>query len=235
VRLVHSVLHAALKTAVRDRLLVSNPASGAELPRQARREMHALDRAGLARLLAASEATENRWHALWSVLATGGLRPSEALRLRWADVSADAVTVRGETKTATSRRTVTLPAATMEALAWHKARQEAEKITAGSAYRDRGLVFANETGGPLDLKNATARHFKPLLTAYYPLPDLRVYDLRHTHITHLLAAGVPVHVVAKRVGHASAKMTLDVYGHVLAGQDGDAVAKLDAYYGAGAA
>ena len=43
----------------------------------------------------------------------------------------------------------------------------------------------------------------------------------------------PVHVVAKRVGHASAKMTLDTYGHVLSGQDGDAVAKLEAYYGAG--
>jgi integrase len=90
------------------------------------------------------------------------------------------------------------------------------------------------TGGPLDLKNATARHFKSLLTAYYPLPEIRVYDLRHTHVTHLLAAGTPVHVVAKRVGHASAKMTLDVYGHVLSGQDGDAVAKLEAYW-AGAA
>lgn len=79
----------------------------------------------------------------------------------------------------------------------------------------------------------SARHFKPLLTAYYPLPDVRVYDLRHTHVTHLLAAGTPVHVVAKRVGHASAKMTLDVYGHVLSGQDGDAMAKLEAYWAAG--
>jgi integrase len=97
----------------------------------------------------------------------------------------------------------------------------------------RDLVFANQTGGALDLRNAAARHFKPLLKAYYPLPNIRVYDLRHTHVTHLLAAGTPVHVVAKRAGHASAKMTLDVYGHVLAGQDGDAVAKLEAYWAAG--
>jgi integrase len=236
VRYVHSILRAAFKTAVRDRVLASNPASGAELPRQARREMHALDRDQLARLLAVSEATENRWHALWCVLATGGLRPSEALRLTWRDVNGEAVTVLGETKTASSRRTVTLPERTMAALRWHRVRQEAEQLTAGANYVDRGLIFANETGGPLDLRNAAARHFKPLLTAYYPLPDIRVYDLRHTHITHLLASGVPVHVVAKRVGHASAKMTLDVYGHVLAGQDGDAVAKLEAYYtGAGTA
>jgi integrase len=72
-------------------------------------------------------------------------------------------------------------------LKWHRTRQEAEKLAAGATYRDRGLVFANETGGPLDLRNATARHFKPLLTAYYLLPEIRVYDLRHTHITHLLA------------------------------------------------
>ncbi len=129
-----------------------------------------------------------------------------------------------------SRRTVTLPASTVEALKWHGAKQQAEKAAAGSRYVDHKLVFANERGGPLDIKNAAARHFKPLLEAYYPLPDIRVYDLRHTHVTHLLAAGTPVHVVAKRAGHASAKMTLDVYGHVLSGQDGDAVAKLEAYW-----
>jgi integrase len=55
-----------------------------------------------------------------------------------------------------------------------------------------------------------------------------VYDLRHTHVAHLLAAGNAPHVVAKRVGHASAKMPLDVYGHVLPRQDGEVVAKLEA-------
>jgi integrase len=234
VRYVHSLLHAALGKATRDRLLPSNPAAGATLPRQVRREMLVLDRVQLARLLASSEATENRWHALWCLLAHGGLRPSEALRLTWRDVEANRnrIVVRGETKTDGSKRTVTLPASTMEALAWHRGRQEAEKIAAGRTYRDRGLVFASQTGGLLDLKNATKRYFKPLLTAYYSLPDVRVYDLRHTHVTHLLAAGSPVHVVSKRVGHASAKMTLDVYGHVLGGQDEDAVEKLEAYWGA---
>jgi integrase len=233
VRYVHSLLHAALAKATRDRRLPSNPAAGATLPRQIRREMQVLDREQLARLLATSEATSNRWHALWCVLAHGGLRPSEALRLTWRDVGPKSIVVRGETKNDGSKRTVTLPGSTMEALAWHGTQQEAEKIAAGAAYRDAGLVFAGQTGGPLDLKNAAKRHFKLLLTAYYPLPNIRVYDLRHTHISHALAAGTPVHVVSKRVGHASAKMTLDVYGHVLSGQDGDAVAKLEAYWAAG--
>lgn len=234
VRMVHGVLRAALKKAERDRLIVRNPTTGVQgLPRQTRREMLALDQVQLDRLLATSEATGNRHHALWCVLAKGGLRPSEALRLTWADVGTNWVVVRGETKTAGSRRTVTLPASTMTAPAWHRTQQEAEKIAAGSVYRDQGRVFASQTGGPLDLKNVTARHFKPLLNAYYPLPNIRVYDLRHTHASILLAAGAQVHVVSKRLGHASAKMTLDVYAHVLSGQDDDAVTRLEAYMAAG--
>lgn len=56
---------------------------------------------------------------------------------------------------------------------------------------------------------------------------IRVYDLRHTHATLLLAAGVPVHVVSKRLGHANAKMTLDVYAHVLPGQQAEAVERME--------
>ena len=134
-----------------------------------------------------------------------------------------------EPKTRGSRRVVTLPAATMEALAWHRTQQEAEKLTAGGAYHDQGFVFAGQLGQPLDLKNVTVRHFKPLLTANYPLPGIRVYDLRHTHASLSLAAGIPVNVVSARLGHASAKMTLDVYAHVLSGQQEDAVTMLEAY------
>lgn len=246
VRMVHGVLHAALAKAARPgvgQLLRANPAAGATLPRQERREMQALDVGQVGRLLATSDATDNRWHALWHLLTHGGLRPSEALALKWSDVGPDRVHVRRtlvvgrkgggwkveDPKTRGSRRVVTLPAATMEALAWHRTRQEAEKLAAGSRYRDDGFVFAGQGGGPLSLPNLTARHFKPLLGAYYPLPPIRLYDLRHTHASLLLAAGVPVNVVSARLGHASAKMTLDIYAHVLSGQQEDAVAKLQVY------
>lgn len=247
VRMVHAPLHRALAKAVKDRRLVANPAAGAELPRQTRREMHALDVVQKGRLLATSEATENRFHALWHVLVNGGLRPHEALALRWQDVEADRVHVRRtlvprrkgggwtleEPKTSRSRRTVPLPAAAMEALRWHQAQQAVEKETARGRYHDQGFVFAGQGGEPLNLANLTVRHFKPLLTAHYRLPSIRLYDLRHTHASLLLAAGVPVHVVSARLGHASAKMTLDVYAHVLSGQDEDAVAKVEAFERAG--
>ena len=51
-----------------------------------------------------------------------------------------------------------------------------------------------------------------------------MHDLRHTHATHLLAAGVNVKIVSERLGHASTSFTLDVYGHVMPGQLADAAA-----------
>ncbi|MGH8587712.1 MAG: tyrosine-type recombinase/integrase [Gammaproteobacteria bacterium] len=59
---------------------------------------------------------------------------------------------------------------------------------------------------------------KPLLTAYHPLPPIRLYDLRHAFASNALAAGISVLVVSELLGHASAKMALDMYGHVLAGR-----------------
>jgi integrase len=233
VRLIHALLHKALAKAVRDQLMVrGNPATLAaeDLPQQDDREMQALDKVQLARLLAVSEYTENRHHALWVLLARGGLRPSEALRLTWADVLQGAVMVRGQTKTKESRRTVKLPASVMAALAWHRTRQEAEKIAAGSAYGDEARVFANGNGGPLDLKNATRRWFKPLLTAFYPLPAIRVYDLRHTFASIALAAGVPIHVVGRRMGHSrNSTVLLRKYAHVFDHQHEEAVEREEAY------
>jgi integrase len=60
------------------------------------------------------------------------------------------------------------------------------------------------------------------------LPGIRLHDLRHTHATHLLAAGGNVRVVSERLGHASTAFTLDVYGHVLPGQQADAAAAVAA-------
>jgi integrase len=98
------------------------------------------------------------------------------------------------------------------------------------AYTSHNFVFAGQTGQPLDLRNIAARHFKPLLSAFYPLPDLRVYDLRHTFATNTLAAGVSPITVAKMMGHTLAVMVLTVYGHLLEGQEEEATAKLAARY-----
>lgn len=61
-----------------------------------------------------------------------------------------------------------------------------------------------------------------------PVPRIRLHDVRHTHATLMLAAGVPVKVVSTRLGHASVRLTLDVYAHVLPSMDEDAAEQFGA-------
>jgi integrase len=69
------------------------------------------------------------------------------------------------------------------------------------------------------------------LTAQETGTQIRFLDLRHTHASQLLKAGVPVKVVSERLGHATASITLDVYSHVLPGMQEAAVEKIDAMLG----
>jgi integrase len=190
-----------------------------------------------------SPRPHDRYLALYHVLGHGGLRPSEALALTQDDLLPNGVRitkalVTGITgqkwsidrpKTRHSRRIVTLPPETMVVLNQHLSEQERERVAASDRYVDRGFLFANEIGGPLDLKNITRRSFRPLLAAA-ELALIRLYDLRHTHISILLRIGVPITTVSARAGHANVTMTLNVYAHSLPEDHEDA---MSAYIAAG--
>jgi integrase len=225
VRYAHSVLHGTLEQAVKWQMLARNVAKLVDLPRQERREMRALTPDEAARLLAASDGT--RYHPFWTLLLTSGLRPGEALGLKWGDIDGDRLRVQRalvrqdgkrwqlvDPKTARARRVVSLPTSTLRLLQAHRAQQLEDRLKAGAAWADNDLVFATRTGEPLDYRVVVRRHFKPLLKAA-GLPLMRPYDLRHSCATLLLAAGENVKVVSERLGHASAALTLDVYSHVL--------------------
>jgi integrase len=81
-------------------------------------------------------------------------------------------------------------------------------------FNNQGFVFASDTGEPLNEGNRVRRHFKPIL-GKEGLPDIRLYDLRHTCTTLLLSQGVNPKIVSERLGHASTTLTMDVYSHVL--------------------
>jgi integrase len=83
------------------------------------------------------------------------------------------------------------------------------------------LVFTADSGVPLT-PDVVSRWFREAAEAA-GVRSIRLHDLRHTHATLMLAAGVPVKVVSQRLGHASVQLTLDVYAHVLPAMDADAV------------
>jgi integrase len=96
----------------------------------------------------------------------------------------------------------------------------------GLAWQNYELVFCSEVGTPLTVPNLTYRYFRPFLKEC-DLPQIRLYDLRHTNATLLLLNSVNPKVVAERLGHSSVVLTLDTYSHVLPSMQQMATDKLE--------
>ena len=86
--------------------------------------------------------------------------------------------------------------------------------TVGSLWSENGLIFASETGEPINRHNLTRRSFMPLLKRV-GLSEVRFHDLRHTCATLLLTRNVNPKIVSEMLGHSSIAITLDTYSHVL--------------------
>jgi integrase len=108
----------------------------------------------------------------------------------------------------------------------HRARQNGERLRAGTLWQDSGLVFPTTTGTTMRGTNLLGRHFKPLLKRA-GLPAIRLHDLRHTCATILLVAGKHPKYVQELLGHASISITLDTYSHVIEGMDGGLAEAMD--------
>jgi len=237
VRKEHNILHAAFKHAVMLRQMATNPADLVTPPRPKRTEMRFLTEIEAAAMLGVAKDT-----ALYLplLLAVGtGMRRGEMLGLRWSDVDLDgaALTVNQtlqeaygeiifkEPKTTRSRRRITLPGVVVDALRVHRAEQAKKTLAREPGFVESDLVLAAPGGGPWWPSNFDRvwRRFKTKQKL-----EIRFHDLRHTHATHLLRAGINAKVVSERLGHASIGITLDTYSHVMPGMQEEAAEKIDA-------
>ena len=149
------------------------------------------------------------------------------LGLRWRDVDFDlaqlsiantitevgAVDVMGPPKTAKSRRMVYLDRRTLATLREHRQRQRQQRLAAGPAWDSaHDWVLTDELGGYI--RPQSMSYEWRLLMEQLDLPTIRLHDLRHTHATLALKAGVHPKVVSERLGHATVGITLDLYSHV---------------------
>lgn len=228
----HRVLSQALKQALRLRLVAGNPAAGVDAPRVARTEMKVLDQPQTAAMLKAAESLSIYVPILLAV--TTGMRRGEVLALHWKDVDLDCRSlsvahtleqtktgglVFKTPKTERSRRMIALPALTAEVLRQHRTRQAEDRLRAGPIWINHDLVCCRSDGMPFDPRQLSKTF--AALSRRLNL-SIRFHDLRHTHISHLLKAGVHPKVASERAGHASVSITLDVYSHVLPGMQEDA-------------
>jgi integrase len=148
------------------------------------------------------------------------------LAIRRALVAAGYEVHWSEPKTERSRRSLARDPVTLEVLRAHRARQAEEKIALGPDYEDHDLVFAREDGQPMHPERLSKLFGASVKAA--GLPPIRLHDLRHTHATLALQAGVHPKIVSERLGHGDVGVTLNVYSHAILALEEDAAARVAA-------
>ena len=234
VHYVHTIVHKALADALDAGLLAANPASRSKPPRA--RAFAAIE----LRFWTPNELRSflelivgHRLQAAWHVSAMTGMRRGEVLGLRWADVDFETarihvrraiLSVAYELVVSTPKnhrpRVIDLDPGTLEQLRLHRKRQVEDLTEWGSGYQNGDLVFCKENGEPLHPQTYT-QAFERLITKTN-LPRIRLHDLRHTHATIALRAGVPTKVISERLGHENPAFTLSQYAHIIPGMQAEA-------------
>ena len=236
---VHRTLSQALGHAVRLGVLFKNPARQVKPPRPPSREIKILDKNEITTLLNAAKAVGLYVPVL--VAVTTGMRRGELLALRWCDIDPTAALltvnqslerIKGKfgfksPKTKTSRRTITLPTITVQALRRHLREQHEARLKLGLGRDPRGLVFARPDGQPMDADTLT-KAFRRLVASAKVTP-ITFHGLRHTHISHLLMEGFHAKVVSERAGHAHVNITLGVYAAYIPSMQTDVARRVDAW------
>jgi integrase len=234
----HRILSEALGHAVKMDLLSRNVAKLVTPPRPARAKLAVLAADDVTRLLEAM--SDSPYYVFYSTLLYTGLRRGELLALKWRNVDLDLACLRveetgyklgkgeyviKEAKTPHSRRSVALSPSLALLLRRHRSDQEELLASLGARLSEEAFVFARPDGKPLDPSHVTRTFAK--LVRQAGLPHIRLHDLRHTHATLMLAAGIHPKIVSERLGHASIGITLDTYSHVLPGLQEAAAERFD--------
>jgi integrase len=235
------VLRLVLDAAMREELIRRNVARIVDRPRVERQDALHYDSDEIRRLIEASK--DHRLGDFLIVAAYTGMRKGELLGLRWQDVdmTAGSIRVTGtlarvggkltrvDPKTDKGRRTVPLTDEAVAALRSTKRRQARERLAAGEAWTDSGLVFTTEAGTPVDPRNAL-RWFK-IVCSTAGVRVGKIHEMRHAAASVLLANGVPMPIVSDIMGHSSITVTVDMYGHMSPSQVAEQMRRGMAGYG----
>lgn len=202
VQYYRSTFRTALNQAVAWKLIPYNPAVATEIPQQEQTEVEAMEASTARLILAAFEG--HHLETLVTLLLATGMRPGEALGLRWSDVKIEAGYVEvktarsGRLKRKTARRTLVLPNVVVSQLS--------------ATPKTSVLVFPTRTGGLKD-GTTTLHQFQERLKEC-GLPKMRLYDLRHGYATLQLTSGASLREIMEQLGHTQISTTANIYTHV---------------------
>jgi integrase len=237
VKHTHKVLKQALTQACMWRAITHNPAALVRPPKVERKEMQTVDTDQTARMIEVARGTPIFIPILLGVLC--GLRRGEICALRWRSVDLDAghlsvvasieegrAGLREKEPKSGKGRLIALPPMLVAELRRHRMQQAEWLLKLGVRLADDRHVVTKEDGETM-WPGSLGRAFRKFMRRH-GLPQIRLHDLRHSHATHLLAAGVHPKIAQERLGHSNIGITLDLYSHMLPGMQQDAVARVDA-------
>jgi|SRR5665213_88424 len=242
VRYTHRVLHRALGHAVLWDLLVANPCASVEPPKPATIELEILSELQMRDVL-----KKLRGRPIYPIAAVGlatGMRRGELLALRWQDVSLDRARIQVEQsieqtkaglrfkspKTKNGRRSISLAASVVSELRALWLEHQKRRLALGQPKGQEGqLVFGMADGQPRK-PNSLSTEWRKLVIAL-KLPKVTLHAWRHTHASQLIASGMDVLTISRRLGHGSPSITLNVYGHLFHSSDDRAAAIFEAAVG----
>jgi integrase len=238
---LHRVMSAALTRAVEQQVIARNPCDAFKkrLPKVERREMSTLTSAQAQRLLEAIQHRRVYWPVLIAFAA--GMRRGEILALRWRNISESGIVRVVESVEETKAglrfkppkrdrvRSITLPGFAVEELRRRKLEQAEELLRLG-VRQDGGTLVCARADGSVMRPSSLSHEFAKIAGLVPGVPRVRFHDLRHSHATELLLAGVHPKVAQERLGHSSISVTLDLYSHVTETMQEDAAARLDSAF-----
>lgn len=224
----HRLIHTVLEQAVKESLIPFNPADRVTLPKAERKEVTYFQPAQVAAIRDALESEPIKWRTITHLFLITGARRGEILGLHWQDCDMENNRLRirnnilyspergiyeDTPKTATSIRTITIPAETMQLLRQYKAWQAGERLRLGEYYQNQDFVFAQDNGNPMHPDSVTdwLRKF----SKRHDLPHIHPHAFRHTMASQLYFNGVDSVSISKRLGHAQVSTTANIYAHVM--------------------
>lgn len=247
IKLINTILHAALKKALKSGMIYRNVCEAVELPKGAKREQRVLTYEEQQLLL--DELKKDRWGNAYIFALFTGLRRGEVLALTWDDVDIKNGLVSvsktlnrvkthsdkgqkthlvvSEPKTENSRRVIPVVDSIIKLLKEQKKLVENEMDNAGKLYEDNNLVFPTESGTYIDPGNYNRKFYKIIKAC--GLPKANPHSLRHSFATRALEAGIDLRTTQELLGHSSIDITANLYTHVLAQHSKNQIQKLNEY------
>lgn len=233
----HRLISAILEQAVKEGILIYNVAKRATPPKVQRREIQALELENIAAIFEALKTEPLKWQVCVQLMIATGARRGEVMGLRWSCIdwkgnklhlsenrvyTSESGSISTTLKTGESR-IVTVPVSVMTLLrSWRL--EQMEHFSALNIPAPLYVMTA-EDGGPMHPDSPT--DWLDKFSKRHGLPHLHPHLFRHSQASLLIAQGVDVLTISKRLGHSRTSTTLDIYSHLLAKSDAEASDKID--------